>query len=235
MMNIYFWGNSLTRGQLGYSYVPDHKAGIQCLNFGKNGDTTYGIFKRMLSYAEDATHAPGIYVVAAGTNDLLLQYKRTASFLWSLRAKGAAPRKRPARNVREFERMYRNGIKKLREHEQRIVLVGIPYFEIEDFPQETIRRYNAVIAQIAADYALPFVDCYGIQEKLMGDSERHFCKHCFSGVAFTTAAMKLWPRTKDVFSSMLNLSVTVDGVHLNAKSATAIGKELEQKVLHYRS
>lgn len=234
-MNIYFWGDSLTRGQLGYTFMPDCRSGDRCINFGKNGDTVYGIFKRVLTYAADAAHAQGVYVVAAGTNDLLLQYKLKASWLWRLRALAALPQKRPAKNVRAFEQMYRSGIRKLRERVPRIVLVGIPYFEIEDFPQARIRQYNAVIAQIAADYALPFVDCCGIQEALMGSGGRRFCKHSCTGVAFTTAAMKLCPGTKDVFASQLHLSVTVDGVHLNRMSATAIGKELEQVLLQYRS
>lgn len=229
-MKIYFWGDSLTRGQLGYSLAPDCSGGAERRNFGENGDTTYGIFKRLFAFLETAGDREGIYVVAAGTNDLLLQYKRKASFLWRLRALGAIPRKRPAKDVRAFEQLYRNGIKQLTARVPHVVLVGIPYFEIEDFPQETIRRYNAVIAQIAADYGLPFVDCYGIQTQLMGQGARHFCKHSFTGVALTTAAMKLCPGIKERLSSWQHLSVTVDGVHLNKKSAMAIGKVVEQKL-----
>ncbi|MEE0509895.1 MAG: SGNH/GDSL hydrolase family protein [Peptococcaceae bacterium] len=229
-MNIYYWGDSLTRGQLGYTFIPACRPGDVCRNFGKNGDTVYGIFKRLFAFLETTENREGVYVVAAGTNDLLLQYKRKASFLWRLRALGAMPRKRPAKDVRAFEQLYRNGIKQLTARVSHIVLVGIPYFEIEDFPQETIRRYNAVIAQIAADYGLPFVDCYNIQTQLMGQSVRHFCKHSFTGVALTTAAMKLRPGIKERLSSWQHLSVTVDGVHLNKQSAMAIGKAVEQKL-----
>lgn len=232
-MNVYCWGDSLTLGQLGYSYIPYYNQKYNFKNFGKNGDTIHGIFERMFFHITHENNVQGVYIIASGTNDLLLQYKKTASFFWNLRAERLILKQNSTKNIHEFEQMYRTGIKKLKAYTSNIIILGIPYFEIKDFPLHKIQNYNSVIKNIASDYDIPFIDVYKIQKNFINSNMKNFCKYNFFEVMFQTIFMKLWPNRKDLLSKKNKLSVTVDGVHFNTISAKEISKEVEKTLLIY--
>ena len=85
-MKIICLGDSLTFGNVGYSYIHflDKKSNNQYVNKGKNGDTVSGVYSRLKKLINKSKYNSEIYILGIGTNDILLPYLRTVSLLWFL-------------------------------------------------------------------------------------------------------------------------------------------------------
>ena len=84
-MSILCIGDSLTRGQVGYSYLPFLKTQAKYKNAGKNGDTILCMTDRLKEILEGKQSADiDTVIVGIGTNDLLLPYLTDVSPLWKM-------------------------------------------------------------------------------------------------------------------------------------------------------
>ena len=82
-MSILCIGDSLTRGQVGYSYLPFLTTQAKYKNAGKNGDTILCMTDRLKEILEGKQSADiDTVIVGIGTNDLLLPYLTGISPLW---------------------------------------------------------------------------------------------------------------------------------------------------------
>ena len=84
-MKIVCFGDSLTFGSVGHSYIKYLDTDNKVINRGINGDTTACMHGRLKRYISKASNTDtNIYVVAIGTNDLLLPYLTKVSPLWKI-------------------------------------------------------------------------------------------------------------------------------------------------------
>jgi lysophospholipase L1-like esterase len=170
-MKILCLGDSLTFGSVGYSYIQYLRPKIDAINAGINGETTVGAYRRLKNYLSQAHYSKiQTYVIAIGTNDLLLPYLSSLSPLWRIMMKPRMALKKCIVDDNVFEISYENILKILSEHHKEAVLIGIPFIQMKDFPLENIQKRNDIIKRLAGKYAVPFVDTYALQKRALKKS-----------------------------------------------------------------
>ncbi|MGI6151649.1 MAG: SGNH/GDSL hydrolase family protein [Christensenellales bacterium] len=232
-MKILCLGDSLTSGSVGHTYVRFLDSRIDAINKGKNGDTIRGAYRRLKRYLRNPKYSSiSTYVVWIGVNDLLGPYLSTLSLLWKLLMKPRCAYKHCLGEDAPFAAAYEKVLDLLERNGKKAILVGMPLVQIAGFPPKRILARNAVIKNLAKSRGLPYVDAYSIQR----GAQRH-PKEAYSWGKFwhkralDAAVMMLLPRTKDGFARRRHLSLTVDGIHLNSRSARLLAAEISRQVL----
>lgn len=224
-MKIVAIGDSLTLGEIGYSYIPFLKKGRQIVNKGVNGDTTICAFRRLERIIKNPRYqAADTYIVGIGTNDILLPHLSTISALWNRQMKPRCKRKQCITNDDTFKKEYERYLTLLTEHNKKIILLGLPYIQLEDFPHEKIVRRNQIIKRLALKYKASFVDVRSIQLKILTKPKYYSWKRKNISRLVDSAIMAVLPFTKDYFGKKRELDITVDGVHFTSKSARAVAR-----------
>ncbi len=223
-----FLGDSLTRGTVGFSYIRFMKE-REHRNKGRNGDPVYGALKRLVRYRQRPWYERvDACVVLLGTNDLLRPFLCSSSrgFRVMFRRKVERTRCADAREV--FEAYYRDIVMRLCGDGKRVILVGIPKLQLDGFPQEKLREYNSVIRGIATEVSADFVDTSELQSKVFPRSREDFVwgQTCVPR-GLDILIMGLLPFTKEMFSRLRRLELTVDGIHSNKFTARTLAKELD--------
>lgn len=226
-------GDSLTFGSIGYSYIKFLSPQNKAINKGKNGDTTRGAYKRLEKYIVDPKYADvDTYIVEIGTNDIMLPYQSELSPFWRFRSKVKCRLRKCITDDMEFEKAYENYIKLLTSYNKKIVLVGLPFIQLKNFPQDKIKKRNAIIRGLAEKYNLPFVDTYALQCALI-TSELHTYAWgaTYMVRVFDWAIMFIFPFLKDIFSRRRKLALSVDGAHYNSTSAKKLAQAIDEALL----
>ena len=165
-MKIACFGDSLTKGSMGYSYIRYMRSADKITNKGVNGDTTIGVSGRLKKYIDNAANSDvDIYVLSIGTNDLLLPYLTTVSPLWKLQM---APRVKMKKCITDdglFETEYRKLIELILSHHKTAVLVGLPLLQMKGYPNERVQERNLIIKKLAASENVAFVDPVSLQQQ----------------------------------------------------------------------
>lgn len=235
-MKILCLGDSLTYGKIGYSYIKFLPADIKAVNKGKNGDTTYGAYKRLLKYIKNPKFADiDTYIVCIGANDIMLPYFATISPFWRLRAIIKAVHKRCITDDIKFEMEYEKYIKLLKSENKNIVLAGLPITELKNFPLERVNKRNAIISSVAKRFGIPYVDTYAILESLVNNKLKSY-QWGYTNIRriIDDFIMLVFPFTKDWLSNIRKLDISVDGAHLNSKSAKKLAEAIEAAILSYK-
>lgn len=232
-MKILCLGDSLTYGKIGYSYIKFLSPYIKAVNKGKNGDTTYGAYKRLLKYIKNPKYADiDTYIVCIGANDIMLPYFATISPFWRLWAIIRAVHKKCITNDIKFETEYEKYVELLKSENKKIALMGLPLSELKDFPHDKVQRRNAIIKSVAKKYNVPFVDTYAVQKSLV-KGENKIYRWGYTNIArmLDALVMFVFPITKDWLSKIRKLDISVDGAHLNSLSAKELAKAVEAAIL----
>ncbi len=227
-MKIVCLGDSLTFGNVGYSYIRFLDKKIHCINKGKNGDTLRGAYERVRKFIDRPGVSADLYILGIGTNDITLPYIRSLSPFWRALM---TPHCRIMQCIEDdeiFHQEYDRMLAFLAKHDKRAVLFGIPYINLQGFPHHTAQKRNAMIAELAKRYRFPFVDIYALQTQTLPESHVYAWKHGYLLRVWDALMMRLLPFSKDAFARARKLHSTVDGVHFNSASAKMLAAEIER-------
>ena len=224
-------GDSLTYGAVGYSYIPYVSKKYKLVNLGVNGDSLYGGAKRARRYLKKRKYKKAeCYVIALGTNDILLPYLGSRSGYWNYDCNLRDMSLHFSRDVHGFGKLYEELVSLIAQQKKQIILIGLPYIELMGYPLGKIEQYNSCIFDIAKKYGAQFIDIYALQKSLV--RERHVFDWGSSnaGRMLDGLYMTIFPRRRDRLAKKRKLAATVDGVHYNSRSAKILGRELERRL-----
>lgn len=231
-MKIACFGDSLTFGSVGYSYIrflnPEYKA----INKGINGDTTICGYKRLKKYIENPTNKDvDVYVIAIGTNDLLLPYLASVSLLWKIQITPRVKMKKCISNDTLFETEYKKYIDLILSHNKQVIIVGLPLLQLKEYPNESVQKRNLILKKIAADYHVSFIDTAFLQQQTIQNISFPYSWKYKNVIRIMDGMIMLaLPFSKDWFSKFRHLELTVDGVHFNSLAAKLIGDAINNTV-----
>ena len=226
-MKIACFGDSLTFGSIGYSYIRFISSEFTVLNKGVNGDTTVCALRRLKRFI--GNHKGGevdTYVIAIGTNDLLLPYLTTISPLWEIQMAPRVKMKECIRDDALFEADYKKIIELLLSHNKMVITVGLPLLQLKGYQNENVQKRNRIIEKLAAAYGVPFIDAAALQRQSSQRITSYSWKHKNLERIIDGIMMLVFPFSKDWFSKLRHLELTVDGVHYNSRSAKLIGNAI---------
>ena len=141
------------------------------LNRGVNGDTTRCAFERLEEYlAKPSYDDQNLYVIAIGTNDILLPYLSRVSSAWRAETSLRCRIKKCINDDDVFRQEYEKYFTAIcsynSEHPQnrkKMITIGLPYIELKDYPLYEVYRHNEIIRELSAKYGVLFIDMCSIQ------------------------------------------------------------------------
>ena len=83
-MKILCIGDSLTYGNVGYSYIPSLNKNLLTINKGLNGDTLHGMSNRLRKMLDNCCNDFDLIILGVGTNDIFLPYLKGVDSYWKL-------------------------------------------------------------------------------------------------------------------------------------------------------
>ncbi len=229
---ILCFGDSITEGRPGVTYLKYVKSGRQYRNFGLGGDTLIGMSKRLLDIINDQKyHDANTVIIGIGTNDVLHPYLKSFSKPWAkiidqLTKRGSIP----CSNETDFRDRYEKLLQFLKQAGKDVIIFGIPLLEtdIAELNQKAI-AYNKIIIELSSKFSYEYIDIMGFQQdiksKQNNNGSRFFSKDVFEPVLLSLLTTYL-PFT-DYVSKKRGLSATVDGVHMNTASAKGLAVLIE--------
>lgn len=181
-MKVVCIGDSLTYGNVGYSYFYFlyNYMGYDYINKGKNGDSLRGMFVRLRKIVDNPNTDSDLYVIGIGTNDILLPYLRDSSPFWFLLMSSRCKIKRCIEDAETFYQEYNELLNFLHEKNKKVIIFGMPFINLENFPDEKLVKRNKMIENLAEKYNYPFIDIYKLQrEKIQPDNRVYTWKYRF--------------------------------------------------------
>lgn len=231
-MKITCLGDSLTYGNVGYSYIDFIDKRIHAVNKGKNGDTVIGARRRLEKILNQSKYDSPIYVLGIGTNDLLLPYLKTVSLFWFIMMSIRCKVKACIKDDLQFYREYDNLLSLLSKNDKRVIVFGQPFINLRNFPHEDLIKRNEIIKKLADQYNFPFIDIYRLQkERIEEDTKVYTWKYSFLLRVIDAIIMSIIPSTKDKFAKRRGLTTSVDGAHFNSNSAKILAEEVEKYLM----
>lgn len=233
-MNLCF-GDSITKGRPGVTYLKYVKNKDQFINFGLGSDTLLGMTERIVHILKRPEyHSADTFIIGIGTNDVLLPYLESYSRSWTkvtavIRLRGSVP----CRDEEHFRSEYEKLLQMLVEEGKKIIIFGIPFIETsENDLDRKAERYNEIIADLCTKFSIPYVDIAAhqreIKEKQHNTGSRFFSKDSFRvlllAILTTTLPFADW------VSKKRGLAVSVDGVHMNPVSARILACLIEKEL-----
>lgn len=231
-MKICCVGDSLTFGNVGYSYIHFLDKSIEVKNKGVNGDTLKGLYKRFKKILNNPNSNYDIYVVSIGSNDILLPYLKTVSPFWFLQMSIRCKIKKCIEEDNIFCVEYEKLLKLLSKKNKNVIILGMPILNLMNFPHKKLLNRNLIINELAEKYNYPFIDINKLQAThIEKESYEYSWKYSFPLRVFDAIVMTIFPFTKDWLSKTRGLTMTVDGAHFNSKSAELVAKEVEKTIM----
>ena len=207
--------------------------GYDYINKGKNGDSLRGMFSRLKKIVGNPNTDSDLYVIGIGTNDILLPYLRDSSPFWFLLMSSRCKIKRCIEDDEIFYQEYNEILNFLHERNKKVIIFGMPFINLENFPDEKLVKRNKMIENLAEKYDYPFIDIYKLQkEKIQPDSRVYTWKYRFLLRIFDSLIMTLFPISKNYFAKIRGLTTTVDGVHFSYESARILAIEIAKNIYY---
>lgn len=234
-MKVVCIGDSLTYGNVGYSYIHflNKSKDYKYINRGKNGDSLRGMLSRLKKIVDNPNTDSDLYVIGIGTNDILLPYLRDSSPFWFLLMSLRCKIKRCIEDDETFYQEYNELLNFLHEKNKKVIIFGMPYINLEKFPDEKLVKRNKLIEDLAERYNYPFIDIYKLQrKKIQPDNRVYTWKYRFLLRIFDSIIMTLVPISKNYFAKIRGLTTTVDGAHFSYESAKILAIEIARNILH---
>lgn len=234
-MKVVCIGDSLTYGNVGYSYFYFlyNYMGYDYINKGKNGDSLRGLFSRLKKIVDNPNTDSDLYVIGIGTNDILLPYLRDSSPFWFLLMSSRCKIKRCIEDDETFYQEYNELLNFLHEKNKKVIIFGMPFINLENFPDEKLVKRNKMIENLAEKYNYSFIDIYKLQkEKIQPDNRVYTWKYRFLLRVFDSIIMTLVPISKNYFTKIRALTTTVDGVHFSYESARILAIEIAKNIYY---
>ncbi len=166
-MKILAIGDSLTLGEIGYSYLHFlDRTDREVINRGINGDTTEGVSDRLFRMLDSGRYDDvDVLIIFVGINDLLFfDYSFTDEL---------------------FESTYSEMVEKAKEKISDVILVSLPLAQSYFSCEEKSERRNGIIREIAEKHGCLYADIFSAQKK---NEDRHLT---YDGVHFTELSARL--------------------------------------------
>lgn len=226
---IPLWGDSITEGKPGASYVrrmerllPD----TQFVNFGKGGDTVLSLLSRLKTEAlpEEDKHSE-LAVLWVGVNDVYADLIPGYS-IWK-----KAMKQTPTRQEDLFTELYAEVLEVLSGHARQIITLP-PLFVGEDPAAELNRRLTGISSIIEnLSEAVPHAEFFNIRTLLP----------LSAGSAPRFLPVNPWAKMADAFvgenddyfdkaAERRGLAWTYDGIHLNSHGAEKVAIAIAGKI-----
>ncbi|MHA2399459.1 MAG: SGNH/GDSL hydrolase family protein [Promethearchaeota archaeon] len=221
--HLLFIGDSLTQGKLGVNFVNIIKPRYRDLVFhnkGKGGETLLEVSERLIKILKEDKQKFFLIVFEAGINDLLLPHVKQK---WPfMNIKSVTP-------VSQFESLLEERLKTIISlTNAKIIVTTISCIgEIYNSQLNQQRRLiNEQIKRVCFKYNLGVADVSSIFDEIIlnSNSSGYLLENVLNLVTDYFRSVK--SKWADKISSKRNLSLTIDGVHLNSKGAQIYCKEI---------
>lgn len=224
---IVFFGDSITEGRIGASYVERVRAQLgeaaHVVNAGINGDTVINLRRRVLR--DVAPHRPDIVVVMVGLNDIGTVYARPFQRAYYQLLKG----NRHALTIRRFAAGYRELLHELRRRTAAQIVLSTPttLTEQPDKPvQPIVDAYAAVVWALANQEGLKVIDVRSTFLRVINADPRPGPDYQLERALGDMLAIRLRGVTYPELAVRRGYRLLVDGVHL-----AEAGAELAAQVM----
>jgi len=226
-----FFGDSITAGKPGASYVDYTITSEGKKNFGLGGDTVYGLQERIkkLKFPRKNCNV----VLEIGTNDILLPFLQKYSLSWYKVVNNIYRRgSKPIIEEDDFRDAYKTILGFFMEC--RMICISIPCIgeNYNSSLNNKVNDYNLVIKDLCSKNKAKYVDFNQWQKEQIRtkyNETPYFISKCYSNVMLDTLTTT-YLGLSNAISEKRFLVVTVDGVHLNKKSAYQLGKMISIEV-----
>ena len=239
-MRILLAGNSLTKGQIGESFVASMQFDNPTWNIhnaGVDGDTLKNIADRLVSILSDDPKYDYV-VIEAGHNDIVLPQFAKKGVLFQYALKHLLRNGRQPLRIEDFKAEYLKMIKELRTKTTANLILTTLSCINENLLSETnlIRiEYNKAIRNIAK-----WTDCIlaDISEKfdtILKESNQteYLLKHFLHSVYLDKKVCQQAGGAEKL-SKKRNLRLTIDGIHLNKEGANLYKQTIERIIRNGR-
>lgn len=141
-MKIVCFGDSLTNGEIGYSYRDFLDEQFNTINKGIDGDTIYSMYHRLKHYIENYNDDTiNTYIIFIGINDILFQTSTKEDLL----------------------NTYNDILILLKLYNKKIVIVGLPYVEYFSFDNNELIEINKKINKLSKKFKAEYIDIFSLQ------------------------------------------------------------------------
>jgi lysophospholipase L1-like esterase len=232
-MRIGFFGDSLTEGRPGVSYVDILHGRLpadELLNFGRGGDSVIGTYERVSSL--DGRGSFDLAFVWTGVNDVL------AHISWASPITRRLLGEPWAGSRQEFVEQYRILLKVLSKNTTHIVAVA-PLFIGEDLSNPWNRELDTLASEIEALCAgfdrVKFLNLRPyMPDVTSGECASPFVEKSGLGTVWEAIAFRD-PEDVDRVASERGLCYTMDGIHLNSRGAQAVAEAFAARIENVRT
>lgn len=228
------FGDSITQGRPGITYLKYIKNKKKFKNYGLGGDTLIGVCKRITYTLENSNYND--YLIEIGANDILLPYLRTYSVKWRLKTDYLFKRGSiPCKNKEEFESKYRQLIYILINRTKNIKIVSIPCIgeELNTKLNYTVDTFNEVINNLTEKFSIDYIDFNAWQKKVIkakNEKNTYFISKEPFDVIYDTFLTTYLPFSRYV-SNKRGCVSTIDGIHLNNTGAKGLASLIEERYI----
>ena len=205
---IFCFGDSITKGVPGVSYL--NYLDTRYINRGVGGDTLTSMAKRLRPFLNNKSNLN--IIIEIGANDILLPYLTQSSAAWkrTINLKQKAPIEDPTSFYKHYEALINDC------HLHNLLIVNIPCLGETNNSElnQKVDQYNLQIKTLCTNHNIPLVDFNHWQKQHQVSTSTYFIsKHPTDVIIDGVLTTPLNKSTQ--LSSKRNLTMTIDGVHLN--------------------
>jgi len=238
--SIWVFGDSLTAGNCGESWVSIIKEEFSVKVFGLDGDTLSGIAVRCLRHLKQNT--PEVLVLEAGANDVMQPYMKNkspdwAGFIEDMNSRGAIAFTDPKDFILAYQELL-NNIRKV--FSGAVLVMSLPLLSenSHDILNKTAEKYNSLLEMFCRDNNIVFADIYApLKACLAGNETGNGLFHYYnkdSGLFVRDIKAVRAGTSWDEISRKRGLQITVDGSHLNKAGAEIVAEVFRESIKKYQ-
>ena len=224
-MRVLFIGNSITKGEIGASFVnlfKDQYPDWIIKNAGVNGDTLKNISDR-IEKELDVEEEYDFIVVEAGYNDIILPYLDTRGLLFQFGLRYLHRRGRRPVSAEKFEVKLGQMIDFIQSKcssQVMITTIGCINENLSSVVNLPRKAYNRSIFQVANNHHCLVADVSEAMESALHDRpQTDYILNSFLNTIYFDKKICRKAGGAESLSKTRNLLLTIDGVHLNAAGA----------------
>ncbi len=223
------FGDSITVGSPGKSYIKYLKNKNEYLNYGKGGDTLLGVTNRIEKFLLDSSCNK--FIIEIGANDILLPFLKNHSKKWipvvnSKERLGSII----TVNKEDFIKNYEKLLCLLKDKEIKVVTMPCLGENLESQLNKKVDEYNEIIKNLCSNYRINLID-FNLWQKQIIKSRGNYSNYFIKKNPFYVTLDSLlttYLNFTSLISKKRNLILTVDGVHLNEYAAKGLANLIEK-------
>lgn len=232
---IFCFGDSITKGVPGFSYLRFVDKKWKLKNRGLGGDTLMGLRKRVACGGKNSKCDR--YIIQIGANDILLPYLLGRSLLWSDRIARLIKRGSvPCKDAHQFQEEYGRLISECQKKNKELLIISVPCIgeDLESSLNKKVDAYNNVLKDLTAEHGIDYVDFNSWQKTILADrsSETPYFISSDPFDVMMDSLLTAFLPIGDRLSRKRGLSGTIDGCHLNSLGARCLGGLVEEALMN---